>query len=338
VVTDALRRFREVFAYVLLTVAALYLIGGLSLLVKDTVGLDFSGKAAAFGYLFGHPVVILSLVAAVALVVGFGEVTRHARVVVLIALAIAGISLLLALVTWLAGLGSNDAGSPIGDGVLGAGNIVGGLLGLAQLLLLGLTAWFAFSAFKALPRAAPQTSVWGQPGYGASPGYGQQAWGSPDPGYGQQPQGWTPSPSAQGWPAGQTGGTQAVESTGMGWGDPAAGFPDYQGQPASAWGAAAPGSAGPSAPGGWAAPGAAQQWAPAGAQQWQRPAEAPRPPEGGQPWRPPEPPLAREPQGSTAADVGNPGQWEPPADELESPAAEDEEPRRRSGWWPGPNP
>jgi hypothetical protein len=335
VVPDALKRFREVFACVLLGVAALYLIGGLSLLAKDT-GLNFSGKAAAFGDLFGHPFVILSLVAAVALVVGFGEASRHARVVVLIALAIAGIALLLALVTWLASFGSYEVGSPIGVSVSGPGKVVGGLLGLARLLLLGLTAWFAFSALKALPKAAPQASAWGQPGYGPA-GYAQPAWGSPDSGYGQQPQGWAPSPSAQGWPGGQAGAAPAAEATGAGWGDPAAGFPDYQGQPASAWGAAGPGSPVPPAPEGWTAPGAAQQWAPAGAGQWHRPAEAPQPPDGGQPWRAPEPPAAREPQGSTAADIRNSGQWEPLAEEPESAPIEDDEPRRRSGWWPGPN-
>jgi hypothetical protein len=330
VVTDALRKFRELFAYVLLAVAALYLIGGLSLLFKDSGGLNFSAKAAAFGYLFDHPVVILSLVAAVALVVGFGEATRHARVVVLIALAVAGIALLLALVTWLAAFGSNDLANPIGSGVLGAGNIVGGLLGLAQLLLLGLTAWFAFSALKALPKAAPQASAWGQPGYGASPGYGQPAWGSPDSGYGQQAApGWAASPPTQAWPTGQTGGASAAEATGGGWGDPSGGIPDYQGQPASAWGAATAG---------WTAPGASQQWAPSGpgAGHWQVPEGAQQPPEAVQPWRAPEPPAAPEPQGSTAADVRAAGQWERP-EEPEPPPADDEEPGRRSGWWPGSN-
>jgi hypothetical protein len=329
VVTDALRKSRELFAYVLLAVASLYLIGGLSLLLKDSVGLNFSDKAAAFGYLFGHPVVILSLVAAVALVVGFGEATRHARVVVLIALALAGLALLLALVTWLAGFGSNDVANPLGGGVPGAGNIVGGLLGLAQLLLLGLTAWFAYSVFKALPKAAPQASAWGQPGYGASPGYGQPAWGSPDSGYGQPATGWAQSPPTQAWPTGQTGGATAAEPTGAGWGDPSGGIPDYQGQPASAWGAANPG---------WTAPGTPQQWAPGGpgAGQWHGPEGAPQPPEAVQPWRAPEPPAAPEPQGSTAADVRAAGQWERPDEEPEPLPADDEEPQRRSGWWSGP--
>lgn len=341
-ITDALKKFREIFAYVLLVVAALYVISGLSLLLKskdDIGGLGFSGKAATFGYLFTHPVVIFCLIAAVALVVGFGAVTKHARIVVLVALAIAGIALLLALVSWFSSFGADDnfGSGPFG-GVLGAGKIVGILLGLAHLLLLGLTAWFAFTVFKALPKSAPQSATsWGQPqGYGAAPGYGQPTWGQQDTGYRQQ-QGW--GQPQQGWPGGQTAGATAVGATAAGWGDSSQGQPDHQGQPASAWGAASapqpsPGEGQP----GWGSPGQPQQWAtgdPA-AGQW-RQSEGTPAPAGGQEWGSAEAGSPRPSQGSTAAESGEASQWERPGAEPDRPSApEGEQPQQRSGWWQGP--
>jgi hypothetical protein len=341
VLTDALKKSRDVFAYALLAVAALYVISGLSLLLKspNEIGLDFSGKAAAFGYLFAHPALIFSLVAAVALVVGFGEASKSARVVVLIALAIAGVALLLALISWLASFGGNDNGQPFGGGVFGAGQIVGVLLGLAHLLLLGLAVWFAVIALKALPRTAPRSaSTWGQPaGYGGSPGYGQPMWGQQQAGSGQHPQAWGQPSSSQGWPPGQPGGASATGANAPGWGDPYQAMPDYQGQPASAWGGAAPSSQPPTeAQPGWGAPGQPQQWgqaAPA-AGQWHG-AEGVQQPPATQPWGPVET-SERERQGSTTANAQDSRQQEL-ADDSERPdIAEGEQPERRSGWWQGP--
>ncbi|MBA2444328.1 MAG: hypothetical protein H0V49_03230 [Nocardioidaceae bacterium] len=206
--TEATKKFRDIFAYGLLGVAALYLISGLSLLFKseDLVG-PFSGRAALFGHLFTHPLLVLSLVGAVVLAVGFSSVSRNAKLIVTVALGIASAALLFALISWFSGFGVDSAGgfgSEAFGGVLGAGKIVSILLGLAQLLMLGLTAFFAFTAFKSLPKSAPKTSdtAWnqaaGQPGqsyqgyvpnqgYGQGPVYGQGAvqgqW-QPQPGYG----------------------------------------------------------------------------------------------------------------------------------------------------------
>lgn len=340
-VTDALKKFREIFAYGLLAVAALYLISGLSLLMKSQsdVGLDFSGKAAAFGYLFAHPVLIFCVVAAVALVVGFGEVTKNARIVVLAALAIAGVALLLALISLFASFGANEAryGAGIFGGVLGAGKIVGLLLGLAQLLLLGLAAWFAFTAFRALPRtasAAQAASSWGQgQGYAGSQGYGQP-WGQQDAGYAQQ--GWG-QPAQSGWQAGPVAGATAVGASATGWGDQYQSQPEHQGQPAAAWGNPESTYAGTTeGQPAWGAPAQPQQ-------QW----GAQQPTVGGQQWAQPESGQPVERQGATAADAET-SRWEPPAGEQgERPArtegeqqsgeqSQQQPPGQQQSWWQGP--
>jgi hypothetical protein len=321
VVTDALKKYREIFAYGLLAVAALYLISGLSLLFKSEngLGVDFSAKAAAFGYVFAHPILVLSVVGAVALAVGFGEVTRNARIIVLAALAIAGVALLLALITFFASFGADDSGfaASLFGGVIGAGRIVGMLLGLAQLLLLGLAAWFAITALRALPRTSPRAASWGQPqGYPGAQGYGQPGWGQQDTTYGQQ-QGWGPQP-APGWPAGPGTGATAVGGAATGWGE------QYQGQPASAWGNAESAYTGlTEGQPPWGDPGRTpQQWT------------APHPSAGGQQWAPPEPGHPAERHGSTAA-AADPSQWERSAGEPEQPPQpEGEEPPQR-GWWQG---
>jgi hypothetical protein len=343
VFTDALKKSRDVFAYALLAVAALYVISGLTLLLNATneMGLNFAGRAALSGALFAHLVLISSLVAAIALVCGFGEHSKNARVVVLIALAIAGLALLLALISWLASFGGNVNGQPFGVGVFGAGRIASVLVGLAHLVLLGLAVWFAVTVLKALPRTAPRSaSTWGQPaGYGGSPGYVQPTWGQHQAGQAQQPQGWGQPPSPQGWPTGQPGGASASGATAPGWGDPYHAMPDYQGQPASAWGAAATGSTPPSeTQPGWGTPGQPQQWGHGGpaAGQWQG---AEGVPPATHQWGPAGTSSAPEPGGSTAADAEasrqqdrSEGADRAGTDEGEQP----EQPERRSGWWQGP--
>ena len=155
---EATKKFRDIFAYGFLLVAALYLISGLALLSKsgEGIGPDFSTRAALFGHLFAHPVLVFSLVAAVTLAGGFGEPSRSARTVVLVALGIAGVAFLLAVVCWLSSLGAyGDFGiGPAFGGVVGAGNVVGTVLSLAQLLLLGLATGFAYTSLQSLPKAA----------------------------------------------------------------------------------------------------------------------------------------------------------------------------------------
>src|SRR5680860_684050 len=109
VVTEATKKSREIFAYALLGVVALYLISGLSLLFKseeDFRGAAFADRAAVVGYLFSHPIVVFSLVAAVALVVAFGAASKNAKIVVLVALGLGAVAFLFALISWFASFGS----------------------------------------------------------------------------------------------------------------------------------------------------------------------------------------------------------------------------------------
>jgi hypothetical protein len=235
-VTDALKRSRELLSYGLLAVAGLYLVSGLSLLFKseDAAGLNFADKSAAFGYLFASPVLTVCLVAAVALVTGLGELASTARVVVLVALVIAGLALVLAVITLLASLGADKSGFGAGlfGGVLGAGKIVGVLLGSAQLLLLGLAAWFIYQVLRGLPvtgQRPPSGEGSSQTYVGSSdssrPAWNQRAVGQGASG-GSRSGRDRPSPPGEPSSTGQSA---------VGWTDPYQGHPEQQGLPASQW-------------------------------------------------------------------------------------------------------
>jgi hypothetical protein len=239
VVVDVVKKLRDVLACALLAVATLYLIGGLSLLFKSErdfggAGLPFSTRAGAFGYLFSHPILVLSLLAAVILAAGFGEASRYAKIVVLAALGIGSLSLLFAVICWLTAFGANDGlVSPLFGGVVGAGKVVGSILGIAQLGVLALAMLFIFAVFQRLPKTgrSRRQQSWGehqgyggpQQGYGqgyAPPGYAPQGYDQQQ-GYGQ------PGYGAQGY--GQPG--YAQQGYGAGYGEPGYGQPAY-GQPA----------------------------------------------------------------------------------------------------------
>jgi hypothetical protein len=246
VVVDVVKKLRDVLAFALLAVATLYLIGGLSLLFKSErdfggVGLAFSTRAGAFGYLFSHPILVLSLLAAVVLAAGFGEASRHAKIVVLAALGIGTLSLLFAVICWLTAFGANvGLVSPLFGGVVGAGKVVGSILGIAQLGVLALAMLFIFAVFQRLPKTgrSRRQQPWGeQQGYGGQQqGYGQGY--APPPGYapqgyGQQQGYGQPGYGAQGYGAqgyGQPGYGQQ-QGYGPGYGEPGYGQPAY-GQPA----------------------------------------------------------------------------------------------------------
>jgi hypothetical protein len=320
VLTDAVKKLRDVLAFALLGVAALYLISGLSLLFKSEsdAGGPFSERAGWFGYLFTHPILVVSLVVAVLLVVGFGEVSRHAKVVVLGALGLGALSLLFAVICWVTSFAADDRSGfgALFGGVLGAGKIVGTFLGIAQLAFLALAVLFIGTVFQKFPRTARATSQqWGpQQGYGpqqpypGSSGYGPYG----QPGYGQEQQGWGAAPPV---PTGYAG------APGAG----AVGAPPYSEQ--QAWGQPPAEQAGWAQPPagqspGWGPP-AAQQWGPAPSEQaaWPQPgaeqqewAPPPDQPEWGQPdWGQPVPeaPAPSEsgpvPGGSTVAG-GRPGE------------------------------
>ena len=81
-VSDATKKYREIFAYGLLGVAALYFISGLSLLFKsgdDLGGAGFADKSALFGYIFTHPLLVISLFGAVALATAWRTTARTPR-------------------------------------------------------------------------------------------------------------------------------------------------------------------------------------------------------------------------------------------------------------------
>lgn len=293
-VTDAVKKYRDVLAYGLLAIAALYLISGLSLLFKseeDTGGAGFADRAGIFGHLFAHPLLVVSLAGAVALAVAMGEPSRQARTIVMVALALGGLAALLALVSWFSSFGA-DSDFEVFGGVYGAGKIVSILLGLAQLLALGLTLLFAYSVLSHLPRTSraaaggwgnsgggwPQQQQWGPPGaagswggqgdggYGAPAGYTGSGWGAPGQGapaaeYGQPSWGQGPSyaggASAAGGSEHQAGGWEAPSSGQRPWEGSAGGWggaPEQQ----SGWGAPAsppPGaSSRPSSDPAWAPP------------------------------------------------------------------------------------
>ncbi len=231
-VTDALRRSRQVLAYGLLLVAALYCVAALSLMFKSRsdVRLDFAGKSAAFGYLFASPVLVFSLFAAVALAGGLNGAVSSARVVALFALVVGGMALALAVLTFLAGVTATERPYVPFGGVLGAGRYVGTVLGLAQLLLLALVTWFAFTVFRSTPPLAPSSPSEPQTITGLE--YGKSRWGR-DPGY-PADSGW--DPSGQGQQFTPPGGSSAA-----GWGA------QYQGQPAAVWGTDAAEYPGPDA-------------------------------------------------------------------------------------------
>jgi hypothetical protein len=214
-VTDVVKRLRDVFAFALLGVAALYLLSALVLIFKSSqIGEPFSYRAGLYEYLFTVPVLLLSLVGAVLLAAAFGEPSRHARVVVLAALAIGGLALLFGLICWVTSLGSNGLRVGPGFGIAQV-KFASLALALAKLGLLALILLFAYSVFSRLPRnARASQQLWGpQAGYGPQPypgaqpytPYGQpgQAYAPPPPGHPgwapQPEQHWAPPPE-QGWP------------------------------------------------------------------------------------------------------------------------------------------
>lgn len=310
-VTEATKKFRDVFAYGLLAVAALYLLSGLSLLFKSAEDSGpFSERAALFGHVFTHPLLVLSVLGAVLLAGGFGSASRNAKTIVTAALAIAGAALLLALMCWFSGFGvDSDGGLESFGGVLGAGKIVSILLGLAQLLLLALTTFFAFTGFRSLSQSAPQAGPtspgWGQdtgrqgtgPRYGQSPGYvqgateagagqwpSQSAYGDSQAGHGyppppNTPSTWTHNPQQQ---QQQQSFPSGVQQQG-GWDAQPQAYPQ-------------PGAYGPP----WVGGGQSQEWGGlAEAAPEQHPPEAAQPPVG-YPSPPQQPPTAAPAAGATA--------------------------------------
>jgi hypothetical protein len=275
-VTDVVKRLRDVFAFALLGVAALYLLSALVLVFKSSqIGEPFSYRAGLYEYLFTVPILLLSLVGAVLLCAAFGEPSRRARIVVLAALAIGGLALLFGLICWATSLGSD--GLRVGPGFgLAQVKFASLTLALAKLGLLALIVLFTYSVFSRLPKSVrasqqawgpkagygPQQypgaqpyAPYGQPGQGyAAVPPGHQGWApQPEPHWAQPPeQGWPPPPPAQpawGTPAEQQHwGSPPVQQE---WAPPAGPVPQAWGQPTSdqpGWGEYAAGTEPPDQP------------------------------------------------------------------------------------------
>ena len=220
--SDATKKYRDVFAFGLIGVAALVLLSGISLLFKsgdDLGGAGFSEKSMFFGPLFTSLAIIAPLVLSV-VIATVEEPGKNARTVVLAALGVGGAATLFAVITWFASYGVDSEGFGAGfGGVFGAGKIVGTLLNLAAIGLIGLALLFIVSVYQRFPKPAPAQQGWGQQ---PQQGWGQQGWG----------QG-----SQQQW--GQSGQQQWGQHQGYasgGWGEQSQAQAQQQGQPASAWG------------------------------------------------------------------------------------------------------
>ena len=151
-VARSIRTLPRGLSYGLLVVAGLYFVSALSsLLVQSAgaVGLDFSERSAAFGYLFASPLFVFSLVGAVALAACLEDVTVAGRVA-LLASGLSSLALAFAVVTFVAGLPAAWGSSLPSSGAPAASRYVDVLLGVAHVLLLGLTTWFALTVARSL--------------------------------------------------------------------------------------------------------------------------------------------------------------------------------------------
>ena len=250
--TESTKKLRDPLALALLAAAVLYLLATLALLFKDELFGEFADRAFFFQDEFTNPVWVLVVLAALALVASSDRPSPMARTVAMAALAVLGLMLLLGVVSWLAGYGSEDAV----DFVEGTGKLTWTLYALARLLLLAVAAFLAYHVFKSLPAPARQAQrgqqQWGQPG--------QQQWGQPGQQgpYGQQGQGQWAGPAVGAGAAGAAGYAAGSEQPGWGQQDP------YAAPPASGQSSAGYAAGGEQAPwdqqhGAYAAPPASGQ-------------------------------------------------------------------------------
>ncbi|WP_198653080.1 hypothetical protein [Actinocorallia populi] len=176
--TEALQKLREPAAFALIGAAGLQLLAGLiSLFSYGGFTLNAYGEAAGYG-LFTNLHLALGVAAAVILVT-WGRTSPQARTVVMAALGVAGVALLLGLLSLLAGL--------VAEGPGGASKAAMFFWAVSKLVVCGAAAYFVFLHFQAMQpaRPAPAPGMGGQV-YGAQPQYGQDQYGQQQ--YGQQGQ------------------------------------------------------------------------------------------------------------------------------------------------------
>lgn len=224
-VTDATKKLREPVAYILLAFAGLFVLASLIRLFVGGAG--FTSAAGGVQGTITPPgltalVLIAALVGSVWLVSEAGERTPNARTIALVALSIAGLALLIGLVTAFAGFAETST-----PGL----KIVSFIYALGGLALYGAAVFYLLKTFQALPAPARmpkagQFAGQGQYGgqYGGQPGgqYGQQGQYGGQPGgqYGQYGPG---EPTAQygafgaGAAAGAAGGYAAAQGGEQQW-------------------------------------------------------------------------------------------------------------------------
>ena len=241
-VTDSVKKYRDIVAIGLLAAVALEVVLTFALLLKDvdeiyggsSADTGFAFKSALLTSSFVNPILLLLVAIAVALVVHLGEPSKLARVVTIAALALLGLMILLGLITWVAALTADEVDRFFGSfaGFTLAGKVTGSLAMLGLFLLAAVAVLYVFSALRGLParvKAQPQDQQqWGgQPGqWGGQPAAG--TWGgsqSAPSQHGQAPQGQVGQQAQQA--------QQAQQGQQSGWGqDPA----QWGAAPSAAWG------------------------------------------------------------------------------------------------------
>lgn len=200
-VSDAIQKMRDIFAYVLVGAVALYVISGMSVLFGDGGG--FGDKAVLAANLFTSPTVIGALVVALLLVTTPGP-SSGAKAVVTAVTALAGVVTLFAVICFFGSFGMDES---MGNFATGEGKVSGIWSGLADLAILGGVLFTSFLVFQKLPKAAPQQAQqqagWGQQpheqwGVGAGAAGAGAAGAAGAAGYDQSQQGYAP-PGQQQW-------------------------------------------------------------------------------------------------------------------------------------------
>ncbi|WP_026341018.1 hypothetical protein [Actinomadura atramentaria] len=176
---EAVQRLREPAAWVLLAAAGVQLLAGLlDLLISSSEYSTFSGRALSetTGGMFTGVATVALLVVAVLLVTHTAaEPTSQARTITLASLVVVGGLALFGVVAWLAGMFTD-----LGEGSSSSIKLVAFLYGASKLAVIGISGWFIFTVFQALPSAPKAAAGQVPPGY---PDYGQQGYGQQ---YGQQ--------------------------------------------------------------------------------------------------------------------------------------------------------
>ncbi|MFY1673069.1 hypothetical protein ACN27G_24410 [Plantactinospora sp. WMMB334] len=189
------RPLRELIALVLVGANALFLFGGLiELFFGGWENSDFGDRSLSLFYAFAGLEQIALPVLAVLLATHLQPVVGHARLITLVALVEYGVSLLLGVITLLAGIFGLLAETQFRQAFTRT-LVFGGMF-----LMLLVAAFVVFRVWRLLfqvPKPRPQPGVYGNPqsyghpqSYGQQPAYGQQPYGQQP--YGQQPYGQQP--------------------------------------------------------------------------------------------------------------------------------------------------